>query len=857
MKRYGFAWAGRMLLLCSVLIPPLLCAGSARAAADLPVYADALASGWEDWSYGGVTVNAASTASVHAGANAISVAYTGGWSGFQLGYHSANLDVSAYDTFRFWIHGGSGGGQNIVVQIGDLEQAVTPQANTWTRVDVSLLSLGSPRSVYSIAWFNNTAGSHAAFYLDDIAFVDNGTTTTSTTTPPPETGPALSIDAASDQHAISPYIYGMNYAGETIAADLRLPVRRWGGNAVTRYNWQNGFTNTGSDWYYENVPGNSADDFVSQDRRTGTKTLLTMPLIGWVAKSSPSSHPYNCGYKISKYGSQQDADWAWDPDCGNGVSTNGSDIAGNDPLDTSVAVTASYATGWVNHLIATFGTAAGGGVQFYNLDNEPMLWNSTHRDIHPSPATYDELRDQTWAYAAAIKAADPGGQTLGPVVWGWCAYFYSAADGCAAGPDRQAHGNTDFVEWYLQQMSAYEQQHGVRILDYVDVHIYPQVNGVYSDSLGSASVQAARLRSTRQLWDATYVHEGWIGQPVYLIPRMKQWVAGNYPGTKLAITEYNWGALGHLNGALAQADLLGIFGREGLDLATLWGPPGSAQDPGIFAFRMYRNYDGQGSAFGDSSVRAASADQEQLAVYAARHSPDNALTLIMINKTGQGLTSDLALAGFQAGTAAHVYRYSSANLAAIVSEPDQAVTAGGFSATYPANSITLMVVPAASSATSTTTTAAGSTTTAGSSTTTTLELASTTTTAAVQTTTTIAPLSSTTTTAVASTTTTSSVQSTTTTTVPACTVRIIPKNIGWFIGEKKRIRLLFIIGPKESAYDESTAVSWNTAAIETLHTWVLLKRFMLMTVRIDGSRLDKGDYTLSVDSCTGTVHMVR
>ena len=44
-------------------------------------------------------------------------------------------------------------------------------------------------------------------------------------------------------------------------------------------------------------------------------------------------------------------------------------------------------------------------VQMYILDNEPMLWNSTHRDVHPEPVTYDELLDRTVRYASAIRAA--------------------------------------------------------------------------------------------------------------------------------------------------------------------------------------------------------------------------------------------------------------------------------------------------------------------------------------------------------------------------------------------------------------------------------------------------------------------
>jgi Glycoside hydrolase family 44 len=517
-----------------------------------------------------------------------------------------------------------------------------------------------------------------------------------------EAGPALSVDVSAGRHAISEDIYGMNYTDEGLAADIRLPVRRFGGNATTRYNWQNDTSNRGSDWFFENVPesnsdpgalpdGSSADLFVEQNRRTATQTLMTVPLIGWTPKRRPDGHPYDCGFKVSKYGEQQSTD-GWDTDCGNGISLDGSDITTNDPEDTSMAIGPSFVASWIDHLISRYGTAANGGVAYYDLDNEPMLWNSTHRDVHPQATTYDEIRDRTYQYAAAVKTADPSAKTLGPVVWGWCAYLYSAADGCSSyGADYQAHGGTAFVPWYLQQMKSYEQQHGVRILDYVDLHIYPQINGVFSDSQGSADIQAARLRSTRQLWDPSYVHEGWINEPVYLIPRMKKWVADNYPGTKTAISEYSWGALAYLNGALAEADILGIFGREGLDLATLWGPPAS-DDPGAFAFRLFRNYDGAGHGFGDSSVQASSSDQGVLSIYAAQRSADQAVTIMIINKSAESLTSTVDLYGFSPASRASVYRYSAVDLHRIEPLADQAVSAVGFDSLFPANSITLLVL---------------------------------------------------------------------------------------------------------------------------------------------------------------------
>lgn len=681
---------------------------------DVTVFGDALAGGWQDWSWGGVTRDFARTNPVHAGARSIGVTYTGGWSGLQLGRNDA-VDISGLDRLRCWVHGGSGGGQAVEIVVGNhltgasVNLAITPTANAWTQVDVPLDGLGTTQVTY-LYWFNATAGAQATFSVDDVTFVASGLPTP--TPPGPVAGPALQVDAGSGRHPISDFIYGMNFADEALATALRLPVRRWGGNATTRYNWRTDTSNRAADWYFENIPndnpnpaalpdGSSSDRFVEENLRAGAETLLTVPLIGW----TPRGRAYGCGFSVARYGTQQSTD-PWQPDCGNGVRADGSEIIGNDPADVSDAIGPDFVQDWMVHLIGRYGTAAQGGVRFYNLDNEPMLWADTHRDVHPDPPSYDELRDRTVAYAAAIKATDPSAETLGPAEWGWSGYFWSALDAAPGGAwwnnplDRLAHGNLPLTAWYLQQLAAYQQQQGVRLLDYLDLHYYPQASGVSLSGAGSAATQALRLRSTRSLWDPTYVDESWIGEAVRLIPRMRDWVAQYYPGTRLAVGEYNWGALDHINGALAQADVLGIFGREGLDLATLWDPP-TAAEPGAFAFRMYRNYDGSGAGFGETGVAATSADQAALAVYAAERAADGALTILAINKTAQPQTSTLTVAGFSPGGAARVYRYAPTNLAAIERLADVTLSAGGTSLTFAPQSITLLVAPAATAATPT------------------------------------------------------------------------------------------------------------------------------------------------------------
>ncbi|MEO7912208.1 MAG: glycoside hydrolase family 44 protein, partial [Roseiflexaceae bacterium] len=433
------------------------------------IYGDALASGWENWSWStSVAFNA--TNPKHSGAAAMSVTYSAGWGGLFL--HAAQpLPTSGYDRLRFWIHGGSGNQRlQVLIRNGsDVESSavdVAPQAGTWKQIDLPLSAFGSPDAIGAIIWQDSSGGAQPTFYIDDLALVFSGSTPAPTATPLPSgnNGPALSVDANADQHAISELIYGMNFPSEALARELRIPVQRWGGNATTRYNWQNDTSNRASDWFFENIPnenanpgalpdGSSTDAFIEQGRRTGTQTLLTIPMIGW----TPKSRDITCGFAVSRYGAQQQTD-SYRLDCGNGVASNGTAITGNTPQDTSTAIGPAFVQDWMRHLIGRYGTAAQGGVQLYNLDNEPALWNSTHRDVHPQGISYDELRDRTYQYAAAIKAIDPSAQTLGPAEWGWTGYFYSAKDQQPGGNwwnnplDRNAHAGTPLVDWYLQQM---------------------------------------------------------------------------------------------------------------------------------------------------------------------------------------------------------------------------------------------------------------------------------------------------------------------------------------------------------------------------------------------------------------------
>ena len=519
--------------------------------------------------------------------------------------------------------------------------------------------------------------------------------------------PALSLDAAASNHPIDPNIYGIASFGldPQFAADVRMPNVRWGGDTTTRYNWLVDSSNMGLDWYFlggcsnvaligfrncnqpDPIPGYSVDQMISTYGAAGARALVTIPIIPYVNRSSS----YSCSFPVSEYGPQQRIDPFDHPDgesCGNGVSVVGGRLTDNDIYANHVDNTPSLEQGWLEHLIATFGTAANGGVPYYQLDNEPYGWFNTHRDVMPDGATYPQIAALGEEYAAMIKQSDPSAKVFGPSDFsgpGWIGNPHQQ-NGLYAG------------QYYLQQMAAYQQSHGQRILDYFDEHYY-----------ASSFDDTSELASTRTLWDPAYL--GLSGSPfsapIELIPRFHRWIQQFYPGTKLSISEYgfskgrNW-----LVDALTEADVLGIFGREGVDFANLWTIP-MPPAPVLTVFRIFRNYDGQGGEFGNISVQSNSSDQGRLSIYGALRSTDHALTIVVINKTRQPIGTALSLANFSAQFAS-VYSFSGANLSNILRGGDVGVVANQIDYEFPAYSATLFVIPESGELAATRTTLAAS-----------------------------------------------------------------------------------------------------------------------------------------------------
>ena len=455
---------------------------------------------------------------------------------------------------------------------------------------------------------------------------------------------AIAIDPGKVIRKISPYVYGIN---SQIPGDTGATVRRNGGNRGSVYNWESNFSNAGEDYHHQSdqwpctvmaiancdEPAAQFLGFFEKNKAVGAETVVTVPMLDHVA--------------ADKAGPVKPEDKAPSSRFLSSIPRKGKPFADAPDLkDGSV-----YQDEFVHYLVKKLGQAQQGGVKFYSLDNEPALWPSTHPRVHPDRTTYAEVVQRSEAAASAIKAVDPSAFVLGGVMFGW-----AELQSLSSAPDSAKH-NADFgtyTDFFLDAMKQHEKKHGRRLMDALDVHWYPEARGTQRITLEDASRSTIdeRLQAPRSLWDPTYTEKSWIaqqtGKPIRLIPWLRDLIAKRYPGTQLAMTEYNYGATTHISGGLAQVDVLGVLGREGVHLATYWGKgAGVDQLPPYIAsaFRLYRNYDGKGGKFGDTAVQATVGNLDSASVFAAT-GPGNSLTVVVINKHQQNrYTGVLSIAG--------------------------------------------------------------------------------------------------------------------------------------------------------------------------------------------------------------------
>jgi fibronectin type 3 domain-containing protein len=488
-------------------------------------------------------------------------------------------------------------------------------------------------------------------------------TEVSATPSAPATSVQVTIDALSNRHPISLYVYGGAYPANAAAiTDSGTTVVRWGGNATSTYNWNLGTYNADNDYYFEDfgyseIGDSDSAQFIKDVLSASSNPLMTMVMLPWVAQSAetPGAPPAGNGhwsFSVAKYGAQCKVD-QYNADAGDGLKTDCSTELTANPSDAYVpllddssqncpAASCVYRNEWAAALASAFGSAP----HFYDMDNEIDIWGGTHFDIHPNPSGYDELSSVYLSEATNLKTWDPAAIRFGPVSCCWWFYWNGANSA-----DKGAHGGVDFLPWWLNEVYWQDQIAGARSLDVFDIHAYP--DGPSMTGWTQAQLKALAVRIYRDYWDPTYVSEsGTIDQQYttniepnktipFRIPRMRAIVNMIYPQTPLSITEWSAAFAGEsdFSTALGDADAYGILGRERVYLASRWGAPAST-NPNYQALKLFTNYDGAHHSFGTISVAATnSGDPDLFSAYAAVNSAGNAMTVLVLNKDPQNSAS--------------------------------------------------------------------------------------------------------------------------------------------------------------------------------------------------------------------------
>ena len=525
----------------------------------------------------------------------------------------------------------------------------------------------------TVATYTETGLSNGTAYYYVVSAVnangESGNSTEASATPATVSPDVTVIVDPTQTKPISPWIYGINFYSGVTGAPPHLTFDRAGGNRWTAYNWETNASNAGSDYIYNNdnylsssnVPAEAVRSFVAGDQGFGLASLVTVQLQGLVSADesgqvSVTNPPDMTRFKtvVDKKITISSVPFTTSPDTSDAF----------DYMDEFVWAMDQKLPGIfdANPTLPTF----------VSLDNEPELWNSTHLEVQgKTPVSSDNYIAKTITLTKALKDQFPNLVIFGPVHYGFQG-LYNWQGELSATPD----GTNWFPDKYLPAIQTASDAYGKPLVDVYDFHWYPEIydaNGtrildLTGTALTDAQVQLI-VQGPRDLWDPTFNDDNnsnpWIFQelghnPIRIVPRLQAKINSEFPGMRgISMTEYEGGGWNHIAGTLAQADMLGIFGAQGLFAANLW-PPNGTYDYALAGFRVFRGFDGANANFGDSSVQATSSDISKVAVYASTDSaaPGRVVFAAINRSTAAHVT---AISGLPLSGMATVYQITAAS----------------------------------------------------------------------------------------------------------------------------------------------------------------------------------------------------
>src|SRR2546425_12685879 len=480
---------------------------------------------------------------------------------------------------------------------------------------------------------------------------------------------------------ISPWIYGINFYSGVSGAPPLLTLDRAGGNRWTAYNWVTNASNAGSDYIYNNdnylsssnVPAEAVRSFIAGDQAKGVASLVTFQLQGLVSADengpvSVANPPDLTRFKrvVDKKSTVSSVPFTVTP-----------------PATDANVYMDEFLWALDQKLPGIFG-ANPAHPTFVSLDNEPELWNSTHLEVQGhSPVTSDSYIAKTINFSKALKDQFPSVLIFGPVHYGFQG-IYNWQGELSATPT----GTNWFPDKYFTALKTASAAYGKPLVDVYDFHWYAEVydaNGTRILNLNGTTLTDAQVQlivqSPRDLWDPTFHDDNnsnpWIynelGQtPINILGRLQAKINAEFPGMKIAITEYENGGWNHIAGAIAQADNLGTFGAQGVFAANFW-PPNGTYSYALAGFRAFRGFDGANASFGDTSLQAKPRNVKNVVVYASSDSTTpGRIVFVAINRSTSPQVT--AINGQSLSGTAHLYQMTASSTQG--QNPVQPVPAG-------------------------------------------------------------------------------------------------------------------------------------------------------------------------------------
>ncbi|MBQ8727429.1 MAG: hypothetical protein IJY83_02930 [Oscillospiraceae bacterium] len=435
----------------------------------------------------------------------------------------------------------------------------------------------------------------------------------------------VSVDTSLDRKAISRYIYGINDTASL--SGVRATALNQTGNDFMTYNWENNYSNAGESYLAANrdviadrYNRQSSDPAVAADGLITTAnhnhidfTIASLPTIGYVAADA--------------YGPLLNSEVApSDRWVKTYTNKSGEYLLSPDKNDDAV-----YIDEYLNYIINYYGKSAFGGISAYSVGGDSFAW-SKEFPLASDNFTVEDYMQRTLDMAEMVKKADSNALVIGG--------GFNSIDSCAsfaenAGWSKYKNDYSWFVDFYLDEMNKAAQQNGKRLIDIIDVKYFPEEKTEYGISIISETSDEAnkmRIQAVRALWDGSYSKEGENKEFFPLLPTFQASINEYYPGTKLALTEYNFGGGNSVAGGIAQVEALGCFAEEGVFLACLSPDKDDDTTYQYSAINLFTNYDGNGGEFGDVSVRAENDNTELCSSFAAIDN-EGVLNVVLTNKS--------------------------------------------------------------------------------------------------------------------------------------------------------------------------------------------------------------------------------